>query len=54
MAKGTPTFIIELPLNTTPHDERELDIRFHAAQKLYCACLGEALKRLERMWQSPE
>jgi hypothetical protein len=42
-------FIYELPLRTTPHDERMLNIRFNCARMLYNACLGEGIRRLDLM-----
>ena len=46
------TFIHEIPLKTTPHIESVLDVRLYAAQCLYNACLGEALRRLDLMRES--
>lgn len=46
------TFIHEMPLQTTPHDEAALDVRLDAARQLYNACLGEALRRLDLMRES--
>jgi len=48
----TPTFILELALETSPHDEVELNARFEAARQLYNACLGEAKRRLNLLRQS--
>jgi putative transposase len=50
----TPSFILELGLETSHHDETELNARFEAARQLYNACLGEALRRLELLRQSKE
>jgi len=50
----TPTFILELALETSPHDETELNARFEAARQLYNACLDEAKRRLGLMRQSNE
>jgi len=50
----TPTFILELALKTSPHDEAELDARFEAARQLYNACLDEAKRRLDLLRQSNE
>ncbi len=53
MAKSkTPTFILELALETSAHDEAELNARFEAARQLYNACLDEALRRLNLLRQS--
>lgn len=49
-----PSFIIELPLATTPGDERRLNIKLKAACSLYNGCLGEAKKRLARMRSSED
>jgi len=45
-------FVLELPLVTTPQQERVLDVRVDAARQVYNGCLGEALKRLRLMRQS--
>jgi hypothetical protein len=47
-----PSFVIELPLATTPGDERRLTLKLKAACSLYNGCLGEAKKRLARMRES--
>ena len=53
MAKRTtPTFIVELPLPVSKRDERELLVRLDVCRQLYNACLGEALRRLDRMRDS--
>ena len=49
-----PSFILELGLETSFHDEAELNARFEAARQLYNACLDEALRRLELLRQSKE
>ena len=49
---STPTFIAELPLVVAARDEREMLVRLELARQLYNACLGEALRRLDRMRQS--
>jgi len=48
----TPTFILELALETSPHDESVLNARFEAARQLYNACLDEAKRRLNLLRQS--
>ena len=48
----TPSFILHLPLRTTPADESVLYVRFDAARQVYNAVLGEALKRLRLMRES--
>lgn len=50
------SFIYELPLESTPSDERILNIRFESGRLLYNACLGEGLRRLDlmrerKLWQ---
>lgn len=40
------SLVCELPLATTPDEERELAIRLDAARQVYNACLGEALRVL--------
>jgi len=46
MKSKTPSFVLELPLKTTPAQESEIQIRLEAGRHLYNACLGEALKRV--------
>lgn len=48
----TPSFVCELPLCTTPADERELSIRLEAARQIYNAALGESLRVLALMRES--
>jgi putative transposase len=48
----TDTFVHEIPLKTTPHDEAVLDVRLEAARNLYNACLRESLRRLDLMRES--
>lgn len=50
--RGTPTFIVELPLVVSARDEREMLVRLELARQLFNACLGEALRRLDRMRES--
>lgn len=50
--RGTPTFIVELPLVVTKRDEREMLVRLELARQLSNACLGEALRRLDLMRES--
>jgi len=45
-------FVLELPLVTTPQQERVLEVRLDVARQVYNACLGEALRRLCLMRQS--
>jgi transposase len=48
----TNTFVHELALKTTPHDDAVLNVRLEAARNLYNACLRESLRRLDLMRQS--
>lgn len=48
----TPSFVLELPLKTTPQDERILKTRLEATRALYNACLSHCLKQIRRMKQS--
>jgi len=48
----TPTFILELALETSAHDEAELNARFESARQLYNSCLDESLRRLNLLRQS--
>jgi transposase len=50
----TPSFILELALETSVRDEAELNTRFEAAKQLYNACLNEAKQRLSNLRQSKE
>jgi len=50
----SPTFILELALETSAHDEAELNARFEAARQLYNACLDEAKRRLNLLRQSKD
>ena len=45
----TPTFIVELPLSVAGADAREMEVRLELARQLYNACLGEGLRRFERL-----
>lgn len=45
--KTTPTFVVELPLSMSLRDQREALIRLELGRRLYNACLGEALHRLD-------
>ncbi|MDA8065630.1 MAG: transposase [Thermaerobacter sp.] len=48
----TPSFVCEVPLRTSPVDERVLNAGLEAARQLYNACLGEACRRWELVRQS--
>ncbi len=50
----TPTFVCTISLKVTPANERHLLVRLDCARMVYNACLGEALRRLQIMQQSPE
>jgi hypothetical protein len=50
--KTTPSFILELPLVSTPKNERQALVRLECGRRLFNACLGEALRRLDLMRQS--
>ena len=50
--RGTPTFIVELPLIVSKQDEQEMLVRLELARQLSNACLGEALRRLDLMRES--
>lgn len=55
MARNTtPTFVSEIPLKTTSHEQSVLKKRFWAAKQQYNALLGEALKRLKSMRKDPK
>lgn len=46
------SFVAEFPLRTTLADKRALSVSLDAARQVYNACLGEALRRLDRMRES--
>ena len=48
----TESFICELPLRLSGHNERVLAVRFDTARQAYNACLAEALRRLDLLRQS--
>lgn len=50
--KNQPAFVTEIPLKVSPAQEAALNKRFHAAQQVYNACLGECLRRLDLMRES--
>ena len=54
MKSKTPSFVLELPLNTNSVQESTILVRLEAGRQLYNACLGEALKRLDLLRQSKE
>lgn len=47
---SSESFVLEFPLKIYLVQEKELEKRFEACRHLYNACLGEALKRLSRLW----
>jgi putative transposase len=52
--KTTPSFIFEVELIVASQQEKELDARFNAGLRLYNACLGEAMRRMELVRNSEE
>ncbi|HWQ95868.1 MAG TPA: transposase, partial [Candidatus Methylomirabilis sp.] len=50
----TPSFVLELPLNTNPVQESTILAHLEAGRQLYNACLGETLKRLDLLRQSKD
>ena len=48
----TPSFVCEVPLQVTRHQERILETRFEAGRQLYNALLSETKKRLALVRQS--
>jgi len=52
--KTTPSFILELAIVSSSHDEAELNTRFEVTRQLYNACLDEAKRRLYLLRQSNE
>lgn len=50
MAKAsTPSFVLELEIDTNPHIEATFRKRMNIARQIYNACLGEALKGLHKV-----
>ena len=49
---STHSFVHELPLDITPKDDRELDIRLEASRHLYNACLQQCLRQIALIRQS--
>ena len=49
---ASPSFITEIPLQTSSVEERVLLKRLEAGRQLYNACLGEAMRRVRLMRQS--
>jgi len=45
----TPSFVCEIQLKVTPASERVLLVRLDCARLVYNACLGESLKRMEKL-----
>jgi hypothetical protein len=52
--RSTPSFVLELPLNTNPSQESIILTRLEAGRQILNACIGEALKRLALIKQSKE
>lgn len=52
MRNKTPSFIAEFELNTDTAMVSTLSVRFEAARQVYNACLGESLRRWERVKES--
>lgn len=46
------SFVCELPLATTPEQDRALSVRLEAARQVYNVCLGESLRLLALMRES--
>ena len=51
--KTTPSFITEIPLKTSSHEQAILSKRFWAAKQQYNALLSESLKKLQAMREDP-
>lgn len=50
----TPSFVAEYALKTTPSEERALNVRFEAGRHIFNAVLGDALRCLDQMRNTPE
>lgn len=53
-SKAKPTYVVEVPLDTTPHDERRLAGVFEAAKRLYNAVLQSGLDILDSLRNDPQ
>ncbi len=51
--KGASTHVARVHLDATPHQERVILVRERACDRVYNACLGEALQRLEHLRADP-
>jgi hypothetical protein len=51
--QGAPTHVAKLRLDPTPRQERVIVLRERACDRVYNACLDEALARLERLRANP-
>jgi putative transposase len=51
--KSTPSFVVEIPLQVTPGDERQLLATFEAAKRVYNTVLQAGLKSVQAMRADP-
>ncbi len=51
--RGSPTFVCTIPLRATPRKVKAAETRFEVARLHYNACLGECLRRVEKMRRDP-
>ena len=51
--KTTPSFVLEIPLVVSPHDDRVLAGRLEAGRRVYNATLGAMLGRVDALRQDP-
>lgn len=49
---STPSFVTEIELLPAGKQKKQLRSKFEAARPVYNACLGESLRRLDRIRQS--
>ncbi|MBI85487.1 MAG: hypothetical protein CMJ81_20025 [Planctomycetaceae bacterium] len=50
----TSSFVTEVELNPTGRQAKKMRSRFEAAHQVYDACLGETLRRMDLVRQSPK
>ena len=52
--KDAPTHVVSVPLRLTPQQRAMEDTRFESSRRMYNACLGEALRRCQKLRLDPD
>lgn len=52
-SKDAPTHVVSVPLRLTPTQRSMEDTRFESSRRIYNACLGEALRRCQKVRSDP-